>query len=180
MFYVDSTNVHLSQKGICFLLTCDPGDVSLPDETEIPQDSEEFLPDETEIKTEPQDSSNRTKDIRFTKTKFEPVILFINNECSKSIRYRELGEWSVSTRLETETTLNAVLPFCPDSVEDDHVSKMTARAEELRQLARMKTLKAHIKYHQRYDSKHRMMSYAPGDCTGLYPSPKSRSLREIF
>ncbi|GFS98868.1 hypothetical protein NPIL_90361 [Nephila pilipes] len=65
----------------------------------MPQDSEESFPDEMETKTEhqdldesllveikiePDDSAPKTKDIRFTKTKFEPVIPFNNDEDSKT------------------------------------------------------------------------------------------------
>ncbi|GFT02170.1 hypothetical protein NPIL_566561 [Nephila pilipes] len=66
-------------------------------EVSPPADLLEYFPDEIKIKTEfleqqnvvcpndieiPQDSSHRTKDIRLTKLKLEPVILFINNEDS--------------------------------------------------------------------------------------------------
>ncbi|GFW51256.1 retrovirus-related Pol polyprotein from transposon 412 [Trichonephila clavipes] len=64
---------------------------------------------------------------------------------------------------EAETTLDTMLPFCPNDFDDNNITKIAARAEESRQLARVHTLRAQDKDRRRYDSKHQMVSYAPGD-----------------
>ncbi|GFV13417.1 retrovirus-related Pol polyprotein from transposon 412 [Trichonephila clavipes] len=73
-----------------------------------------------------------------------------------------------------------MLPFCPNDFDDNNITKIAARAEESRQLARVHTLRAQDKDRRRYDSKHQMVSYAPGDLMGLYSSEKSRSLRKTL
>ncbi|GFX64065.1 transposon Ty3-I Gag-Pol polyprotein [Trichonephila clavipes] len=55
-----------------------------------------------------------------------------------------------------------MLPFCPNDFDDNNITKIAARAEESRQLARVHTLRAQDKDRRRYDSKHQMVSYAPG------------------
>ncbi|GFT82734.1 retrovirus-related Pol polyprotein from transposon 17.6 [Trichonephila clavipes] len=58
-----------------------------------------------------------------------------------------------------------------------------ARAEESRQLARVHTLRAQDKDRRRYDSKHQMVSYAPGDLVWIYNPRKVSSeklLRRYF
>ncbi|GFU64096.1 transposon Ty3-I Gag-Pol polyprotein [Trichonephila clavipes] len=37
---------------------------------------------------------------------------------------------------EAETTLDTMLPFCPNDFDDNNITKIAARAEESRQLAR--------------------------------------------
>ncbi|GFV31664.1 transposon Tf2-6 polyprotein [Trichonephila clavipes] len=56
-----------------------------------------------------------------------------------------------------------MLPFCPNDFDDNNITKIAARVEESRQLARVHTLRAQDKDRRRYDSKHQMVSYAPGD-----------------
>ncbi|GFX75308.1 transposon Tf2-6 polyprotein [Trichonephila clavipes] len=62
---------------------------------------------------------------------------------------------------QAETTLDTMLPFCPNDFDDNNITKIAARAEESRQLARVHTLRAQDKDRRRYDSKHQMVSYAP-------------------
>ncbi|GFT31963.1 retrovirus-related Pol polyprotein from transposon 412 [Trichonephila clavipes] len=82
---------------------------------------------------------------------------------------------------EAETTLDTMLPFCPNDFDDNNITKIAARAEESRQLARVHTLRAQDKDRRRYDSKHQMVSYASGDLVWvLYSSEKSRSLRKTL
>ncbi|GFU89968.1 retrovirus-related Pol polyprotein from transposon 412 [Trichonephila clavipes] len=82
---------------------------------------------------------------------------------------------------EAETTLDTMLPFCPNDFDDNNITKIAARAEESRQLARVHTLRAQDKDRRRYDSKHQMVSYAPGDLVWVYtPVRKSRSLRKLL
>ncbi|GFV76919.1 retrovirus-related Pol polyprotein from transposon 17.6 [Trichonephila clavipes] len=77
---------------------------------------------------------------------------------------------------EAETTLDTMLPFCPNDFDDNNITKIAARAEESRQLARVHTLRAQDKDRRRYDSKHQMVSYAPGDLVWVYtPVRKSVS-----
>ncbi|GFX52892.1 transposon Ty3-I Gag-Pol polyprotein [Trichonephila clavipes] len=40
---------------------------------------------------------------------------------------------------EAETTLDTMLPFCPNDFDDNNITKIAARAEESRQLARVHT-----------------------------------------
>ncbi|GFV73287.1 transposon Tf2-6 polyprotein [Trichonephila clavipes] len=69
---------------------------------------------------------------------------------------------------EAETTLDTMLPFCPNDFDDNNITKIAARAEESRQLARVHTLRAQDKDRRRYDSKHQMVSYAPGSLVWVY------------
>ncbi|GFW58332.1 transposon Ty3-I Gag-Pol polyprotein [Trichonephila clavipes] len=61
-----------------------------------------------------------------------------------------------------------MLPFCPNDFDDNNITKIGARAEESRQLARVHTLRAQDKDRRRYDSKHQMISYTPGDLVWVY------------
>ncbi|GFT76960.1 transposon Ty3-I Gag-Pol polyprotein [Trichonephila clavipes] len=79
---------------------------------------------------------------------------------------------------EAETTLDTMLPFCPNDFDDNNITKIAARAEESRQLARVHTLRAQDKDRRRYDSKHQMVSYAPGDLVWVYTPV--RSLRKLL
>ncbi|GFX79367.1 transposon Ty3-I Gag-Pol polyprotein [Trichonephila clavipes] len=81
---------------------------------------------------------------------------------------------------EAETTLDTMLPFCPNDFDDNNITKIAARAEESRQLARVHTLKAQDKDRRRYDSKHQMVSYAPEISYGFILSEKSRSLEKLL
>ncbi|GFU94254.1 transposon Ty3-I Gag-Pol polyprotein [Trichonephila clavipes] len=78
-----------------------------------------------------------------------------------------------------------MLPFCPNDFDDNNITKIAARAEESRQLARVHTLRAQDKDRRRYDSKHQMVSYAPGDLVWVYTpvrksvSPK-KTLKKVF
>ncbi|GFU68115.1 retrovirus-related Pol polyprotein from transposon 412 [Trichonephila clavipes] len=53
---------------------------------------------------------------------------------------------------EAETTLDTMLPFCPNDFDDNNITKIAARAEESRQLARVHSLRAQDKDRRRYDS----------------------------
>ncbi|GFW94432.1 transposon Tf2-6 polyprotein [Trichonephila clavipes] len=50
---------------------------------------------------------------------------------------------------EAETTLDTMLPFCPNDFDDNNITKIAARAEESRQLARVHTLRAQDKDRRR-------------------------------
>ncbi|GFV11632.1 transposon Ty3-I Gag-Pol polyprotein [Trichonephila clavipes] len=92
---------------------------------------------------------------------------------------------------EAETTLDTMLPFCPNDFDDNNITKIAARAKESRQLARVHTLRAQDKDRRRYDSKHQMVSYAPGDLVlrrlsavtyevqDFDPASRKRKLREV-
>jgi len=79
---------------------------------------------------------------------------------------------------EAETTLDTMLPFCPDDMDDDYVQNAINRAEEARQLARIRTLKAQEKDSQRYDSRHRMVNYKPGDLVWIFTPVRKVGLSE--
>ncbi|GFU98275.1 transposon Ty3-I Gag-Pol polyprotein [Trichonephila clavipes] len=79
---------------------------------------------------------------------------------------------------EAETTLDTMLPFCPNDFDDNNINKIAARAEESRQLARVHTLRAQDKDRRRYDSKHQMVSYAPGDLVWVYTPVRKVGLSE--
>ncbi|GFX33508.1 uncharacterized protein K02A2.6 [Trichonephila clavipes] len=95
------------------------------------------------------------------------------------------------TCCQSETTLDTMLPFCPNDFDDNNITKIAARAEESRQLARVHTLRAQDKDRRRYDSKHQMVSYAPGDLVlrrlsavtyavqDFDPASRKRKLREV-
>ncbi|GFU74398.1 transposon Tf2-11 polyprotein [Trichonephila clavipes] len=76
---------------------------------------------------------------------------------------------------EAEMTLDTMLPFCPNNFDDNNITKIAARAEESRQLPRVHTLRAQDKDRRRYDSKHQMVSYAPGDLVWVYTPVLRRS-----
>ncbi|GFV63463.1 transposon Ty3-I Gag-Pol polyprotein [Trichonephila clavipes] len=88
---------------------------------------------------------------------------------------------------EAETTLDTMLPFCPNDFDDNNITKIAARAEESRQLARVHTLRAQDKDRRRYD----LVSYAPGDLVlrrlsavtyevqDFDPASRKRKLREV-
>ncbi|GFX88042.1 transposon Tf2-6 polyprotein [Trichonephila clavipes] len=80
---------------------------------------------------------------------------------------------------EAETTLDTMLPFCPNDFDDNNIIKIAARAEESRQLARVHTLRAQDKDRRRYDSKHQMVSYTPGDLVWVY-TPVLDESRSFF
>ncbi|GFT24405.1 transposon Tf2-8 polyprotein [Trichonephila clavipes] len=80
---------------------------------------------------------------------------------------------------EAETTLDTMLPFCPKDFDDNNITKIAARAEESRQLARVHTLRAQDKDRRRYDSKHQMVSYTPGDLVWVY-TPVLDESRSFF
>ncbi|GFV24042.1 hypothetical protein TNCV_1841581, partial [Trichonephila clavipes] len=73
--------------------------------------------------------------------------------------------------VKAETTLDTMLPFCLTIFDDNNITKIAARAEESRQLARVHTLyeEAQDKSRRRYDfQKHQMVSYAPGSLMWVY------------
>jgi transposase InsO family protein len=69
---------------------------------------------------------------------------------------------------EAETTLDTIFPCVEGNEEDDYVSNLITKAEESRQLARLRTLNAQAKDSRRYDSRHRMVSYKPGDLVWVF------------
>ncbi|GFY14175.1 retrovirus-related Pol polyprotein from transposon 17.6 [Trichonephila clavipes] len=79
---------------------------------------------------------------------------------------------------EAETTLDTMLPFCLNDFDDNNITKIAARAEESRQLARVHTLRAQDKDRRCYDSKHQMVSYAPGDLVWVYTPVRKVGLSE--
>ncbi|GFV24223.1 transposon Ty3-I Gag-Pol polyprotein [Trichonephila clavipes] len=79
---------------------------------------------------------------------------------------------------KAETTLDTMLPFYPNDFDDNNITKIAARAEESRQLARVHTLRAEDKDCRRYDSKHQMVSYAPGELVWVYTPVRKVGLSE--
>ncbi|GFU28101.1 transposon Ty3-I Gag-Pol polyprotein [Trichonephila clavipes] len=77
-----------------------------------------------------------------------------------------------------------ILPFATFAYNTAKQETTAARAEESRQLARVHTLRAQDKDRRRYDSKHQMVSYAPGDLVWVYtPVRKSvspKTLKKVF
>ncbi|GFW69968.1 transposon Ty3-I Gag-Pol polyprotein [Trichonephila clavipes] len=91
--------------------------------------------------------------------------------------------------VEAETTLDTMLPFCPNDFDDNNITKIAARAEESRQL-RVRTLRAQDKDRRRYDSKHKLSYASRRSRMGLYstvtyevqdfdPASRKRKLREV-
>ena len=73
-----------------------------------------------------------------------------------------------------------MFPLCPNEFgqEDDYVNHLINKAEESRQLARVRTLKAQQKDRRRYDSKHRMVTYEPGDLVWIFTPVRKIGLSE--
>ncbi|GFX66733.1 transposon Ty3-I Gag-Pol polyprotein [Trichonephila clavipes] len=71
-----------------------------------------------------------------------------------------------------------ILPFVTFACNTAKQETTAARAEELRQLARVHTLRAQDKDRRRYDSKHQMVSYAPGDLVWIYTPVRKVGLSE--
>ncbi|GFX12439.1 transposon Tf2-6 polyprotein [Trichonephila clavipes] len=73
-----------------------------------------------------------------------------------------------------------MLPFCPNDFDDNNITKIAARAEESRQLARVHTLRAQDKDRRRYDSKHQMVSYAPPEISYGFILQKLREVVHVL
>ncbi|GFX80470.1 transposon Tf2-6 polyprotein [Trichonephila clavipes] len=71
-----------------------------------------------------------------------------------------------------------ILPFVTFAYNTAKQETTAARAEESRQLARVHTLRAQDKDRRRYDSKHQMVSYAPGDLVWVYTPVRKVGLSE--
>lgn len=69
---------------------------------------------------------------------------------------------------EAETTMDTLFPYHPIDTGSDYVSQLITTAEEARQLARIRTLSAQDRDRQRYDAKHRPVSYNPGDLVWIF------------
>lgn len=78
---------------------------------------------------------------------------------------------------EAETTLDTLFPFCPE-VENDYTKHLVVKTEEARQLARLRTLEAQEKDRRRYNSKHRVVSYSPGDLVWVFTPVRKVGLSE--
>ena len=81
---------------------------------------------------------------------------------------------------EAETTLDTMFPYSPDEPdkENDYVSQLIEKAEESRQLARIRTLQAQARDRQRYDAKHRVVIYEPGDLVWIFTPVRKKGLSE--
>ncbi|GFV17386.1 transposon Tf2-8 polyprotein [Trichonephila clavipes] len=71
-----------------------------------------------------------------------------------------------------------ILPFVTFAYNTAKQETTAARAEESRQLARVPTLRAQDKDRRRYDSKHQMVSYAPGGLVWVYTPVRKVGLSE--
>ncbi|GFV31091.1 transposon Ty3-I Gag-Pol polyprotein [Trichonephila clavipes] len=81
---------------------------------------------------------------------------------------------------EAETTLDTMLPFCPNDFDDNNITKIAARAEESRQLARVHTLRAQDKIVAlRFQTPNGILR-SRRSRMGLYSSEKSRSLEKLL
>lgn len=79
---------------------------------------------------------------------------------------------------EAETTLDTMFPCVDSKEENDYVGDLITKAEEARQLARIRTLKAQAKDSHRYDSRHRMVTYKPGDLVWVFIPVRKVGLSE--
>ncbi|GFV46226.1 transposon Ty3-I Gag-Pol polyprotein [Trichonephila clavipes] len=79
---------------------------------------------------------------------------------------------------EAETTLDTEFPYIADGSEDDYVSRLITRAEESRQLARIRTLEAQHRDKTRYDARHRSVSYQPGELVWVFTPVRKIGLSE--
>ncbi|GFY54217.1 retrovirus-related Pol polyprotein from transposon gypsy [Trichonephila inaurata madagascariensis] len=62
--------------------------------------------------------------------------------------------------------------------EDDYVSRLIVRAEESRQLVRIRTLEAQHRDKTRYDARHRSVSYRPGELVWVFMPVRKVGLSE--
>ncbi|GBL76965.1 hypothetical protein AVEN_12634-1 [Araneus ventricosus] len=61
-----------------------------------------------------------------------------------------------------------VFPYSIHDSENEYVRRLVTQAEESRQLTRIRTLEAQQRDKNRYDSKHRDVSYNPGDLVWVF------------
>ncbi|GFY16205.1 transposon Ty3-I Gag-Pol polyprotein [Trichonephila clavipes] len=73
---------------------------------------------------------------------------------------------------EAETTLDTMLPFCPNDFVDNNITKIAARAEESRQLARVHTLSRQRSSTLRFQTPNGILR-SRRSRMGLYSSEKS-------
>ncbi|GFY50324.1 transposon Ty3-I Gag-Pol polyprotein [Trichonephila inaurata madagascariensis] len=73
---------------------------------------------------------------------------------------------------------HCVFPYISDGSEDDHVSRLITRAEESRQLSRIRTLEAQHRDKTRYDARHRSVSYRPGKLVWVFTPVRKFGLSE--
>ena len=79
---------------------------------------------------------------------------------------------------EAETTLDTLFPYNIHDSEDGYVSRLVTQAEDSRQLARIRTLKAQQKDKILYDSRHRDVLYNPGDLVWIFTPVRKVGLSE--
>lgn len=81
---------------------------------------------------------------------------------------------------EAETTLDTMFPIHLEDTgyTDNYISQLINKAEESRNLARIRTLKAQEKDRLRYDSKHRIVFYEPGDLVWIFTPIRKVGLSE--
>ncbi|GFV32781.1 retrovirus-related Pol polyprotein from transposon 412 [Trichonephila clavipes] len=81
---------------------------------------------------------------------------------------------------EEETTLDTMLPFCPNDFDDNNITKIAARAEESRQLARVHSESSRQRSSTlRFQTPNGILR-SRRSRMGLYSSEKSRSLRKLL
>ncbi|UYV76060.1 hypothetical protein LAZ67_13002356, partial [Cordylochernes scorpioides] len=69
---------------------------------------------------------------------------------------------------EAETPLDALFPYPETTDSDEYIQELETKAEEARQIARFHILKAQDVNKTNYDSKHRRVTYHPGDLVWIY------------
>jgi transposase InsO family protein len=79
---------------------------------------------------------------------------------------------------EAETTMDTMFPFYPDDSYDDYVDHLLTKAEEARQLARTRTLIAQDREQERYNTKHRPVTYRPGELVWVFTPVRKVGLSE--
>lgn len=82
---------------------------------------------------------------------------------------------------EAETTMDTLFPFHPEDVDggsETYVQNLVLKAEEARQLARLRTLEAQEKDRLRYDASHRPVLYSPGDLVWVFTPVRKVGLSE--
>lgn len=77
---------------------------------------------------------------------------------------------------QPRSCLDTIFPFAQH--DDPSMTKTLCLAEEARRLARLRTLASQERSKQRYDSRHRDFSYAPGDLVWLWTPQRKRGLCE--
>ncbi|UYV68116.1 hypothetical protein LAZ67_5003095 [Cordylochernes scorpioides] len=79
---------------------------------------------------------------------------------------------------EVETPLDSILPYQPAGTAEDYVGHLVTNAEDARMLACLNILQAQSKDKERYDKKHKEVTYKEGDLVWVFTPVRTVGLSE--